>query len=509
MLRPGRVSSTRPAPIGECRQNAVGPLANSIAIAATTSTTALIACAGRRDQKRIVRISAARMMTTARHGAGRREQRERAELRRRSRPRLRPPCSRYVVDMPSDVFSTFAEKRDEDGELSAGDECRKKDHDDGHEAPREHEARESERAESAKKQRKRRETVAEGEGNRDRERFDGAEHRECAECRARPSQQGVDEAAGADSRQCHREDQPEGVRRAAEDRRKHAVPDELHQKEREPDHRGGRVDESMRRDGRSRGRFVGDVRIADPVRIGNRGQPDDGVEQRGRNQRLEIAEGLQEVERRENRPDDRSDGVCRIKNGYRKPAGVVALHRPRGCREGAAHQNRRDREDHDRQKKPHDRRHELPEGEGASHGEIQVANQPEQDRGEAREEGHPDFEEPIDGKGITETVDPLADEQASQAEAAHEDREDSGGGRRRRPENQPELTQPDRLIDERARAGAEEQQAHAPDTRFGCHGAIIAGIIGRPLPFHNPRANSPAVMGLRYNIHVRFSARKI
>jgi len=51
----------------------------------------------------------------------------------------------------------------------------------------------------------------------------------------------------------------------------------------------------------------------------------------------------------------------------------------------------------------------------------------------------------------------LSEERAAETEAAHEDRQHCGGGQRRRPEDQPELAHPRRLIDERAEAGAEHE----------------------------------------------------
>ena len=53
----------------------------------------------------------------------------------------------------------------------------------------------------------------------------------------------VQRAAEADARQRDGEHEPEHVRRAAEQRREHAVPDQLHQQEGEADRGGGEVDQ--------------------------------------------------------------------------------------------------------------------------------------------------------------------------------------------------------------------------------------------------------------------------
>ena len=50
-----------------------------------------------------------------------------------------------------------------------------------------------------------------------------------------------------------------------------------------------------------------------------------------------------------------------------------------------------------------------------------------------------------------------AENRASNAEAAHEDREDGSGRESRRPEDHPELTKPDGLIGQCAGAGAEKE----------------------------------------------------
>src|SRR5579884_3252646 len=59
-------------------------------------------------------------------------------------------------------------------------------------------------------------------------------------------------------------------------------------------------------------------------------------------------------------------------------------------------------------------------------------------------------------------VSALAENRRADAESAHENRENRCGGERRRAENQTELPHPYRLINECARAGAEQQRRSQP-----------------------------------------------
>ena len=144
--------------------------------------------------------------------------------------------------MAADVLGSFAEQRNQERELCAGDESRQKNGDRRDDRPSDHESGKPGGAERANKQPQRREAIAERERNGHRQRLDCAEHGERAHSRPHPSNRRVKETATTDPRERDRENQPECVRRAAEERRKEAIPHELHQKKRETDDRCGGVD---------------------------------------------------------------------------------------------------------------------------------------------------------------------------------------------------------------------------------------------------------------------------
>src|SRR5207247_4387821 len=131
----------------------------------------------------------------------------------------------------------------------AGDEGRKKNDDHRHDEPSKDEAGETEGAEGTEEKRQRREAIAERERNRHRDGLDRAQSRERPDSCTRAANERVNEAAASDSCERHGQNQSERVRRSAEKRRKHSVPDELHQKKRKPHDGSGRVHQS--RGGRS------------------------------------------------------------------------------------------------------------------------------------------------------------------------------------------------------------------------------------------------------------------
>ena len=77
-------------------------------------------------------------------------------------------------------------------------------------------------------------SIAEREGERDRDGFEQARVRECRKG-GRPirADERVQQPAEADARQREREDESEREHGSAEQRTEHPIPDELHQEERE------------------------------------------------------------------------------------------------------------------------------------------------------------------------------------------------------------------------------------------------------------------------------------
>src|SRR5205085_7857792 len=141
---------------------------------------------------------------------------------------------------------------------------------------------------------------------------------------------------------------------------------------------------------------------------------------------------------------------------------VARLNRARGGRKRSAHQDRRHGEDQRRQQQSHDRRDSDAELNRAAKREIDFRDDEKQQRRNGRRQRDEQLELRVKGEGILLCVGAAAEEGAAEAEAGHEDGEDGGGGGGRGAEDQPELPQPDGLINERAETGPEKERADLP-----------------------------------------------
>ena len=122
---------------------------------------------------------------------------------------------------------------------------------------------------------------------------------------------------------------------------------------------------------------------------------------------------------------------------------LVARGGARGGRERPAHRDRGHREDERAQNQPPGSRRDEPRRGRAAAREIERARRAKSSSGlSGGRNGHNRFERCIEKQRLILPIGPRPEQEAADAEAANEDGEDGGGGRRRCAEDQPELPQP-------------------------------------------------------------------
>ena len=147
----------------------------------------------------------------------------------------------------ADPAAPRPEQSDQHRELESR-QHRRREHDDGrHHAPLCQPPAEAEGAQRVEQRGEEGQTVAQREWQRDAHRLEGA-HRGEAQQRCGPpaAPSRVTQAAQRHPQQRHRQNQPEGERRPAQQRPEHPVPNQFQQKKSEADHRGGGQDKARR-----------------------------------------------------------------------------------------------------------------------------------------------------------------------------------------------------------------------------------------------------------------------
>jgi hypothetical protein len=406
-------------------------------------------------------------------GAGRAQQRQEAEAAgQRPEDRAAGVGGGGPADVAAHSLAAPAEERHEQGELHARDEGRGDHHEGRHQEPAEHVAGEGDVAERPQHDREERQAVAEGEADGDRGGLQEAGHREGEEGgRSVAAHERVGQAAEADAQERRGEDEAEGEHRPPEQRREDPVPDELEQEERKAHRRARGEDEPARggplagrgRRGRPRG---GPGVGLDPAGEEEGRERDAEVHRAGCEQRAAVAEALEAVEGREERPRHGAQGVRPVEERGGAPPGVpraLDLARRRGQR--AAHEHGGHEEDEGREQEADERREEVAEGQAAPEREIGGPRRRQQEGVSRGEEGDRRLEARVERERPRVAVGPWADEERAGAEAADEEGEHRRGGARRVAEHEAQLARPHELVGESAGARADEEEGDGEEAR--------------------------------------------
>ena len=103
-------------------------------------------------------------------------------------------------------------------------------------------------------------------------------------------------------------------------------------------------------------------------------------------------------------------------------------------------------------------REQRPQNRRSAGGEVDLRHESEQRGRERRGGGDQQLQVAVEAERARMAVGAAAEERAAEAEAAHENRQHRGGGEGRGAEDQPELPQPRRLVDERTKPRPEEER---------------------------------------------------